>query len=217
VTRVEWRKFRGKYERYDTEFDRVCQRITGGIGWSGEKPGAIVALAEEMVHRPPAPVYVLGVFESYDLEQLCKQMVIFRHEFKIEEFFGNDTNLACVNYISQRNHDAKYERWKTINVLGAPYVDQLGNISYHVQELKKALDPGKKLLVLNSKRLAAALSEIAIENISSLKDSDVPLISALAYGYTQLHVNQYLYGEDHYPKANMDYDIFAHNLESERR
>ena len=211
MTRIEWRKFRGKYEKYDTQSDTLCQRVIGGIGWpAAGKPGAVIPLAEEMAYRPypPAPVYVLGVFESHDLEELCQEMVLFRNEFKITEFFANDTNLACVNYISQRNHDVKYERWRTLNVLGAPYVDQAGSVSYHVQELKKSLAPGKKLLALNSKRLAAALSEVGQEDISNLKDSDAPLLSGLAYGYVQLHVNQYLYGADLHPKAITEYDIF---------
>lgn len=223
MTRIEWRKFRGKYEKYDTQSDTLCQRVIGGIGWpAAGKPGAVIPLAEEMAYRPypSAPVYVLEVFESHDLEELCKQMVLFRKDYAIEEFFTNDTNLACVNYISQRNHDANFERWRTLNILAAPYVSQSGDIAYHIQALKKSLDPGKKMLALNSKRLTSALSEISTEDISSLKDSDTPLISALAYGYVQLHVNQYLYGNDRHSKTIMEYDLFDeerdHNLFDEK-
>jgi hypothetical protein len=209
MSRIVFKKWRGKFEKFDSERDVMLQRTIAGITPPGVKPGGLISLAEQMVFRPPVPVWVLGVFESFDLEELCRTAVEHMNEFKVEEFYCDDSNQSFTRYIYERNREVNFARWKVINLQTAPYINQSGDISYHVLELKKSLYPGKKILTLNSKRLASALSRISQEDIPKLKEADEPLVAALAYGFAQFRVNQYLYGEDRYPKAIMEYDIFA--------
>ena len=212
MPRIEYRKavFRNDQsdELYDPDADVILSRVVGGMSPAGgDKPGGIVVLAEHLVSRPPAPAYVLGVYESFDLGELCRKATEYMAEYQCQQYYGNTDNLEFMQYLEQRNRDVRFGRYKTIHLTDPPYCSSTGSIAYFVQELKRALTPGHKTLSIIDQRLREALSEIAYEQAAGLKEADNPLVAALGYAFVQLKANPHYYGSnnsDRRSKTNSD-------------
>ncbi len=82
----------------DLEMDRVYGRVVDGLSWPlGEKPGAIVTIAEaadqdhSLLHSP-FHCYVLDEFYSQELEELYRKSLLHRDVFCVEKIVGNPDN-----------------------------------------------------------------------------------------------------------------------------
>ena len=123
----------------------------------------------------------------------------------IQEFYGR-RDRDFFRFLSFWNAGRKERQLKTLEINTAPNSDS-GNISFHVAALRSRLAPNKKLLHLGeSKLLPAAFQELRMSDVSTAKDTDHPVLSAL--GYVVSALDEYVAYDRNQPEfAEMEYDI----------
>jgi hypothetical protein len=162
----------------DEERQIYYSRIVGGLVWPSENPGAVVAVGQADVWRPPRPVYVLSEFEENTIGDLIRRCSYLATEFHVEDFYGKP-DQTCLRYIDQHNSEAKAKRMKRFNFQSAPSIDL--PMDYHFNILRDRLTPGEKSIHFpEGSQLKGQLLAVP-ENQFISEDAHYPLVSALAY------------------------------------
>jgi hypothetical protein len=186
--------------------ERFYKRIWAGIVPPSERPGAIVVVAEELSLRPPAHIYWIDEVVETATDNLMQRALDFKALYQVQEFYGRTKNKDFYRFLSFWNANRREKNLKTLEISTAPHSDS-GNISFHISTLRARLAPNKKTLhLVESKLLPAAFQELSMADVSTAKDFEHPVLSALAYITTAL--GEYAnYDRDQVEFAEMDYDI----------
>jgi hypothetical protein len=186
--------------------ERFYKRIWAGICPPSERPGAIVVVAEELALRPPAHIFWIDEAQESASDNLMQRVLDFKALYQVQEFYGRTKDKDFYRYLSFFNADRRQKHLKGLKILTAPNSAE-GNISFHIGVLRNRLSPNTKTLHLGeSNLLPAAFQELSMSEVSTAKDSDFPVLSAL--GYVVAALDEYAdFGRDQPEFAETEYDI----------
>lgn len=186
--------------------ERFYKRIWAGICPPSERPGAIVVVAEELTLRPPAHIFWIDEAQETATDNLMQKALDFKALYQIQEFYGRTKDKDFYRFLSFWNANRREKNLKGVEISQAPNSGE-GNISFHIGVLRNRLSPNQKTLHLGeSKLLPAAFQELSMSDVSTAKDSDFPVLAALAFVVTAL--NEYSdFGRDQPEFAETEYDI----------
>lgn len=197
------------FDPYSPELELYFGRVIGAIGWPSKRPGGIVVLGEELPLHPAVtpPIYWLAEYESADLGRLLGKAVFFMNMLKVRTFvagFDATTNAYYLHF----NRKARENRTPAISTTTPPNWQKDGGICYHFNVLKDMLRPDSKRLNLDPEsRLPGMLAELPA-SVSDLKESDFPLVTALAYAAETLQSQPYHHALNKGPaKCITEYDV----------
>ena len=191
----------------DQETDRVYAKVIGGIGWpSSGQQGAVVVLGQELVIRPPVPIFVLDVYQHSDLETLIAAALVRQNDFCVQDYYCDLTNESSIEFVTHRNRNASDKRNGVLRVQGASNIEK-GNLSFHLTVLRGALLPQTKTLYLEGE-LTSELSMLPASDV--VKVDDYPPITALCLSFIELSTNPFTLDSilTRPRKAKVDYDLF---------
>jgi len=191
----------------DEEREIYYSRIVGGLVWPSENPGAVVAVGQADVWRPPRPVYVLE-FEENTIGDLIRRCSYLASQFHVADFYGKP-DQTCLRYIDQYNSEARQKRMKMFNFQSAPSIDL--PMDFHFNILRDRLTPGKKSIHFpEGSQLKGQLLAVP-ENQLIEKDTHYPLVSALAYCVAALVESESIGEGRRQTSYKTDYDELSYN------
>jgi len=167
---------------------RIYQRVAGGLGWSGPKPGALVIVGEELALHSPY-IYLLKEVEQGDLSELFRFCVDLKAKYKVQGFYGR-LDEPIREYLGQWNRERRDKYLSPLHISAAPSSDD-GRLQYHLSIAKDKLRVEQKSLFLGEAKVSGLLAEIQTSELSEIKDSEHPLVAALCYAVSALTVWEY--------------------------
>ena len=185
----------------------IYSRTVAGLGWPAEKPGALVVVAEELPRSnfDKAPLHVMSIDESWDIDELLVKSQEANSVFKFEQLFTNRHKRDQIRYLTEFNHRQARMRNREVHTRMPVFWSSSGNITTHLQMAKRALSPENKILYLGEhQRIASVLSEILADRIHSLTDSDEPLLAAFGFAVAFLMVHPFRMDLVQPPKKKWD-------------
>ena len=95
-----------------------------------------------------------------------------------------------------------------MDVLAAPF-SNTGSLQYHLPLVKDKLRVHQKTLHLGEARVSGLLAEIQTDELTDVKDSEQPLVAALAYAVAALVTWKYV---DSTPEPEKPYNPLTYGL-----
>ncbi|MBW2065013.1 MAG: hypothetical protein JRJ03_08775 [Deltaproteobacteria bacterium] len=173
-------------------------RVVAGLGWPAEKPGFLVVVGEELFFEPPFPktgvefrYHVIAESEQTDLSKLIKTATASKNRFEIQTYYARlksskSKELPALHYLEQHNRTAFAQGVAPLYVVEAPFAEDRGLLSFHLNVVKGLLRPEKRTLFIPpTSALNAALLEVP-DDVSRVKDVDFPAVAALGYAVAAL-------------------------------
>jgi hypothetical protein len=190
IEKIEKRVFgpKGKTTKVtfkDTETDRIYGRVVDGFAWPlGEKPGAIVSIAEaadrdhSLMHSP-FHCYVLSEFYSQDLESLYRRCLKHRDVLCVERVVGDSSNSI-------------YRLWQEcggtsqrIYIAAPPRLEEI-DLNYISQLIRKRTSLQKTLHFGSGSELPRNLTLLRGEDTEKKSLEFFPQVAALGYALSEL-------------------------------
>jgi hypothetical protein len=201
-----------QWDAYHPGLEIHFSRITAGIGWPDEKPGAIVVLGEQLVlpAREAPNIHWLAEFESFDLGELLQKAVEFKNDLKVQTFYAGASD-ATNDFTRYFNQSARRNRTHEIHIHRPPNFKMDGCIGYHINLLKEILRSESKRLLLGAQsRLPGLLQEMP-NAVTRIAEKDFPMMTALAYAACPLVLYPYLPESPNraLDRCRTEYDVFG--------
>ena len=183
------------------EKNAKLRRVFAGVGWPGKvRPGSVIVIGEmsELDHGLNAyPMKILDEFESFNLYELVEKMFFFDLYYrKPELWLGDKENFAGTKVLGELNE--KYaktpikkvnQRTREVDLSHSSLVGS-NQFPYVYSALHRLLAQEKKVLTLGVNSVRAYLSQIAAEDINTIRTGDYPAIEALGYAAIELDRSQ---------------------------
>jgi len=172
------------------ELRNQCKAIYGGVSFPGRKPGFAVVVAMDWdKHFDSHDIYLLDEFETFDLKVLIHACGVMKYKYKPLVWFGDSENDAADKFINEINDIKNMEvlkknpraKVRNFGIVKTLMVEMKKLYSYILPEIKRILDPERRILHLKESVIPNYLSAIDPAEIAELKLGDYPAIEALAY------------------------------------
>jgi|WetSurMetagenome_2_1015567.scaffolds.fasta_scaffold193981_3 hypothetical protein len=197
---------------HDEKENRIYSRIEASIVFPGSAPGAIVVVAEEQRQfgsGTPTPFYVLAeISEQWDMGNILRKHLELKAEFQITECMSPPSDTS-INFLRSFNASQRERHLEEVH-LNWPPSYQAGIVNYHVAILKESLrNESRRLHIPIGSAIAGHLKQIPLGQ--ELKDSEHPLIAALAYLTTKFVTQPYVMETSVQRMCKTDYPLFTRN------
>ena len=192
-------KYKGKeyfHANRRVEFDR----IGGGVGWPGEKPGSIVILGETEIsnkmHR-----FVLAEAVCGSFGEILKDVAKLRRRLKVDSWHSRHVP-GSEEYLSIYNAKA-FKEGKPLFEFDDDAPDLNDKIQMNVELIRDNVVSGNKLLhFFNDSMLPSELQGLP-EQTYRLTNLDYPAIAAL--GYILFHMEEFAIPAPYVRRPNAAY------------
>lgn len=189
---------------------RLYQRVVAGIGWSSDRPAGCVLIGEETSYGPKYDHFLLAEIEEFDTGLFFKRCADLQKRYNIMEFVGR-LDKANIRYLSEWNSARRVRNTATLEIDAAPFSED-GYIGYHISIVKDKLRSNQKTLhFTEGSKLPGYLLEIQAGETSSIKDTKIPLVSALCYAVTAMTEWPFEPSQAH-TTSETNYDVFNHKF-----
>jgi hypothetical protein len=192
-------KFKGK-DYYHAELKITFDRIFGGIGWPGERPGFVVILGEKKIDRETHR-FILAEASCDNFGGLLKDALKLQRELKVTNWYTRHVP-GSEEYLSVFDSKA-FEMGKP----GFGYIDDAPGIDDKIQMgvelIKDNVLPGNKTLhFFTDSSLPAELQGLPSQ-VYKLTNLDYPAVAAL--GYVLSYMEEFANPEPYVLRPNSAY------------
>lgn len=171
---------------YDhTDQKRVYQRVVGGIGWPGERPGFAVVVGEEKTTKPRPHIYVVREIEEPNALDLIRRCTELQADCCVSTWYGfmDDSHREILMY---HNREAQKRQLPGLQIQPPPEAEG-DRLTHSLNILLSCLKPEAKTLTLGTtSRLKAYLMEIQDRDVATARASEHPAVAALAAAVSAL-------------------------------
>jgi len=189
---------------------RLYQRVIAGVGWASERPAGCVVIGEETSFGPKYDHFLLAELEEFDTGIFFKKCADLQVRYNIQQFVGR-LDKPNIRYLSEWNSGRRNRKTATLEIDSAPFSDD-GYIGYHISIVKDKLRSNQKTLHFNEgSKLPGYLLEIQANEKGSIKDTKIPLVSALCYAVTAMTEWPFEFGPEH-TMCETEYDFMNYKL-----
>lgn len=205
----------------DYELRNQCKAIYGSMALPGRKQGfAVIAAMDLEKHFDSHDIYLLDEFESFDLRVLIHKCGIFEYKYSPKVWFGDSLNDSADKFINEMN-DAKGKevleknpraKVRNFGLVTTTMLEMDNLYSYILPELKRLMDPERRMLYLKHSKIVNYLSDIDPAEIAELRLGDYPAIEALAFAVLEMRMH---YSHEHEGQESRDESNLANTYNME--
>lgn len=169
-------------------YDATIGSVVGGDPYGTH---ALVIVGKERTHARPQDkaLHLLKHITVADRESVIPEMSADHVLMGVTRWTGRwDEDFR--SRVDDFNSEAPKERRHRITLSDPPRLDTKGRLAFHIGELRKVLEAGKKRLWIYDANLQSMLEAIDREQLAELLDVDVPSVAALGYCVSTLLVDE---------------------------
>jgi len=167
----------------DPDSGREYGRTVAGWAWpSAVRPGFIVAVGESrrMQQDPRKRLryfhYALDEFESGDLEELFKRLLVWHGLYRLDRVYGDPSHQANMQWLRIMQRSFK----RRVYPVAAPFV-QLSSLQFFVNIIRRSVsDETKRFFLEGSAVLRGYLDDLP-ESLLGHTPENWPALAALGY------------------------------------
>ena len=168
----------------EKETGRKFRRIYSGLQWPGNKPGAIIVLAEDLgvdAALDERKLWILAEYENRNQSELIDRCDEFKGLMQVEKFYGDTTNRPMMILKNRSKTD--------FNLSKAPFIDQPTAHEAYLSIIREKTSVTRKVLNFGeSSALPAILASVdSVPSGNSFK-TDFPSVAALSYALSAMVV-----------------------------
>lgn len=176
------------------EMSKCCKAIFGGVSWPGKRPGYAIVVAMDLHRRFDSyEVCVLAEYESPSVRELARQCDILDYTYEPKKWIGDWKNDAADKFIRELNSEkTKQEHKFSVNL--TPMLEMENLYPYMLDELKRLLDPNRRMLFLKDSKVKSYLGEIGepgkTDDLSVFSLGEYPAIEATCFAVLSMLIEQ---------------------------
>lgn len=169
----------------DNETDRIYGRIIDGFAWPlGEKPGAIITLAESAerdhsLQHSPHHSWLVGEFYSQDLEELYRRCLKLRDELCVEKIVGDPSSSIYRLWVKCGDN------FPRIYISEPPDLEII-DLNYISQLIRKRVSLQKTLHFGEGSSLPGHLAMLRDDDTEKRSPEFFPPVAALGYALAKM-------------------------------
>jgi hypothetical protein len=187
-----------KFGEHTIKFNRVV----GGWAWPSDQPGFFVILAERLLPKATGDVvhyYVIDEIGDINIDKLLGKSIVRGKKLKVQGVYGRPRQsgskiLPAMHYLDQWNLRSGMKGGPSFHIYTAPYVEDQGLISFHVNLIRSMVRSGNKRLFFGTSMLAGYLEHVPVD-YAQVFDTQHPAVAALGYALANLDSTRELHGE----------------------
>ena len=174
------------------ELNKCCRGIYGGVSWPGKRPGfAVVVGMDPHKHFDSYDICLIAEYESPSIRKVVRQCGVMDYTYEPDRWIGDWKNDSADNFIRELNSEQAHKSQKLSFSL-TPMLEMEPLYPYMLDELKRLLDPKRRMLFLKGSKIINYLGEIEADDISTLVLGDYPAIEAICFAvFSMLDTNKY--------------------------
>ena len=164
-------------------------RIVAGVGWPGDRPGAIVVVGEERlpdIDSGKHHYHVIAFAEESDIWVLLDKCAEISRDPSVD-FVARTSWHQCGPTLESYNQDRDDRGLPLLNIAWAIHSKPDGLIGYHLNNLRKVFRSGQMKRNDLGKTLDLRLDDIGPDgNVNEVVDVEHPAVAALGYAVATL-------------------------------
>ena len=171
-------------DRFDLKQDVQFEKIYGGVGWPGKRPGFGVVVGQKKEWRLGGrDLVVLDEFEEGDTRKLVRRLGGLDFHYRPNLWIGETKNAAADKFIREMNRETDPRQGgRDLRMRRTRLLDMDNLFEYAFPTLKELFQPERRRLFLEKgKLLRQYLGQPQETDLREIRLGDYPAIEALMY------------------------------------
>ena len=166
------------------ELITLFHQIFGGIAFPSKREGfAVVIGMAQPTHFNDCRIYLLDIFESFDLCELIRWCGAADFRYSPNRWIGDQNDAAC-KFIDEINSGRKEQTDRRFSITPTLILGMNNLYSYILRQIKEMLSHNQ--LFLKDSKIKNYLMEIQESEIAEIQIGSYPGIEALAFSVLEL-------------------------------